>query len=217
MKRYILVITLLASVGVCRGNSIGDSRAKKIAKSLPVKPTLEKPLVEKPTFANKYLQELKTHGTAPFFLTSVLTLYTSEYLYNKNYDHVHTIATSALIAPLLQRFAVYPALEMGRLTSHPEAKDSDELFERVSFSKSSIRPTVTGLGTFAVSSLGLLSLAEKLVGNNPSALKTAGCVAAGLMIPALLVKMDEWAEESSEIEKKDEKVQPVKKPRIKQN
>jgi hypothetical protein len=217
MKNYLLVIALLLPVGLCRGSSLGESRARKIGRNLSEKATLGKPALEKSTFKHKYIKELKTHGTAPFFLASLLSLYTSDYLYNRESDHLHSIATSALVAPLAQRFSVYPALEMGRLASHPEAKDQDEFFERLSYSKNSIRPTVTGLGTFMVTSLGLLSLAEKLVGKNPGVLRTTGCLGVGLMIPALLVKIDEWTEESAEMTMQNEKDQSAKKLRVKPN
>ncbi len=53
--------------------------------------------------------------------------------------------------------------------------------------------TICGLSTFPLFGIGYV--AQKIVGDNPSNSKTAACIAASLVLPALLVKVDEWLEQ----------------------
>ncbi len=76
--------------------------------------------------------------------------------------------------------------------------------------------TICGLSVFPLFGIGYV--AQRIVGDNPSNSKTAACIAASLVLPALLVKIDEWLEQRKknrlEIQKKGTEVPNTTAPQV---
>lgn len=191
MKQYIigLLIVSAAYPSFCKNPPTNQS---------PV-PTQNEPVkeaVDPRSYYRRVGEEII--GNIPQFLGMMALMYTAEAAlcitkkqpYTAN--HTRNIAHAALITPLMNRFAFLPGLFM--------IKESASKISDAASTKQLVVPLIYGLSSYALSGLGAIALTGDIVGwkmNASVSKKLLGAaLVANILIPALVVKIDEWSKKS---------------------
>lgn len=200
MKTSYVTLLLLSMTGASIAN---DTPSKEVPQTIPSEQQAPQPQ----TYSQKVVQELKAN--APWFLGALAANYSMNLWDKRPQNHTLNVASAALISPFCNRFFAFPGLMMAGLETDPNKAHTINAFARVdeaassiALSKKRLRPLVYGLGTCLLTGTALRLLSQDALGEAPSKKKLFGSLLAGLLIPALLVKTDEWAEQPDEVSEK---------------
>lgn len=200
MKNYGIALLVLSLTGASIANDTPTKEETTRLNEL----SQEEQVPQPQTYSQKVVQELKAN--APWFLGALVSNYGTSLWDKKPQNHTLNFASAALISPFCNRFFALPGLMAAGLEIDPNRAYKINALARLAeatssatFSKKSIRPLVYGLGTCLLTGTALRLLSQDALGEVPSQKKLFGSILAGLLIPALLVKADEWAEQPDEV------------------